>query len=215
MNKLTLSIIVLLLVVGVGFGIFYFYGAGVRDEAIVRQEEVNESWGNVQGAYQRRADLIGNLVETVKGAAKTETDILIGVTQARARMTTYTDSVGNVITQQAAAIKNAKTPAEIQQGDVMLMNTYRGFNGWMTENYPDLKSIQNFSMLQAELEGTENRINTERNRYNETVKDYNAYIRGTWRRMGLKLVADDIDNFTVREMFEAQPGSDVAPKVKF
>ncbi len=215
MNKLTLSVIVLLLVVGVGFGIFYFYGAGVRDEAIVRQEGVNESWGNVQGAYQRRADLIGNLVETVKGAAKTETDILIGVTQARARMTTYTDSVGNVITQQAAAIKNAKTPAEIQQGDVMLMNTYRGFNGWMTENYPDLKSIQNFSMLQVELEGTENRINTERNRYNETVKDYNAYIRGTWRRMGLKLVADDIDNFTVREMFEAQPGADVAPKVKF
>jgi LemA protein len=181
----------------------------------VRQEEVNESWGNVQGAYQRRADLIGNLVETVKGAAKTESNILIGVTQARAGITQYTDSLGNVISQQQAAIKNAKTPEDLQQGDMMLMNTYRGFRGWMTENYPELKSIQNFSMLQVELEGTENRINTERNRYNETVKDYNSYIRGTWRRMGLKMVADDIDNFVERKMFEAQQGADVAPKVKF
>ncbi len=215
MNKITLSVLVLLLAVVVGFGMFYFYGASVRDKAIVQQETVNESWGNVQSAYQRRADLIGNLVETVKGAAKTETNILIGVTEARAGIVRYADSVSTVIDQQKAQLKDATTPAQLQQNDVMMMNTYRGFRGFMSENYPDVKSVQNFSMLQVELEGTENRISTERNRYNETVKEYNSYIRGTFRKMGLGLVADDADNFKVREMFEAKEGADEAPKVKF
>lgn len=215
MNKVLISVLVLLAVVVGGFAMFYFYGASVRDKAIAQQETVKESWGNVQSAYQRRADLIGNLVETVKGAAKTETNILIGVTEARSGIVRYADSVSTVIDQQKEQLKNAKTPAELQQGDVMMMNTYRGFRGFMTENYPDVKSVQNFSMLQAELEGTENRINTERTRYNETVKDYNSYIRGTWRKMALGLVADDTDELTVREMFEAKEGADEAPKVKF
>jgi LemA protein len=215
MNKLTLSILILLGVVLLGFGIFYLYAAGVRDSAVTKQETVDEAWGNVQSAYQRRADLIGNLVETVKGAAKTETNILIGVTEARSGISHYIDSVGNVLAQQKDMIKSADSPAALQQTDVMMMNTYRGFRGFMTENYPDLKSIANFGALQAELEGTENRINTERNRYNESVKDYNSHIRGTFRRMGLSLVGSEEDNFKSREMFEAKEGADEAPKVKF
>ncbi|MFN0033101.1 MAG: LemA family protein [Flavobacteriales bacterium] len=215
MNKVLISVLVLLAVVVGGFAMFYFYGAGVRDKAIAHQETVKESWGNVQSAYQRRADLIGNLVETVKGAAATETNILIGVTEARSGIVRYADSVSTVIDQQKEQLKNAKTPAELQQGDVMMMNTYRGFRGFLSENYPDLKSIQNFGMLQTELEGTENRIKTERDRYNESVKEYNTYIRGTWRKMALGLVADDADELTVREMFEAKEGADEAPKVQF
>jgi LemA protein len=215
MNKVTIAILILVGSIVIGFVSFYFYAAGVRDNAVKNQETVNESWGNVQSAYQRRADLIGNLVETVRAAAENEREILIGVTEARGGIRHYTDSVGNLVAEQSAKVKNATTPAELQQSDMVLMSTYRGFRGFMTENYPTIQSTQNFSNLQAQLEGTENRINTERNRYNESVKTYNAYIRGTFKKMGLNLVASDEDNFKVREMFEAKEGAEEAPKVKF
>jgi LemA protein len=215
MNKLTLSIVILVGVVLLGFGIFYLYAASVRDNAVTKQETVDESWGNVQTEYQRRADLIINLVEVVKAAAKTETNILIGVTEARAGIPHYIDSIGNVIAQQREIMKSADSPAALQQTDVMMMNTVRGFRGFMSENYPDLKSIANYGSLQAQLEGTENRVNTARTRYNDAVKDFNSHIRGTFRRMGLSLVSDEADNFKTREMFEAKEGADEAPKVKF
>lgn len=215
MNKLTTSILVLVLVIAAGFGFLYMYGASVRDNSIDRQEAVNESWGNVQSSYQRRADLIGNLVETVRAAAENEKEIFIGVTEARSGIAHYTDSVGNVIAQQRQNVMSATTPAELQQNDAMIMATYRGFRGFLTENYPNVQSTQNFATLQSQLEGTENRINTERNRYNESVKDYNSYIRGTWRKMGLNFIGTDGDNLVVREMFEAKPGTEDAPVVKF
>lgn len=215
MNRTTLVIAGLLIAIVVGFGLFYLYAAGVRDTAVQKQETVDEAWGNVQGAYQRRADLIGNLVETVRAAAENEKEILIGVTQARSGIVQYTDSIGRVVTELGQRSKNARTPAELEQTDVMIMNAYRGFRGFMTENYPTIQSTQNFSTLQAQLEGTENRINTERNRYNETVKDYNSHIRGTFKKMGLGLVASEEDNFKVREMFEAKAGAEDAPVVKF
>jgi LemA protein len=215
MNKVTIAILILLGSIVFGFVSFYFYAAGVRDNAVKNQETVNESWGNVQSAYQRRADLIGNLVETVRAAAENEREILIGVTESRGGIRHYTDSVGNLVAEQSAKVKSATSPAELQQSDMVLMNTYRGFRGFMTENYPTVQSTQNFTNLQAQLEGTENRINTERNRYNEAVKTYNAYIRGTFKKMGLNLVASEEDNFKVREMFEAKEGADEAPKVKF
>ena len=215
MNKLTISALILIGSILVGFISFYFYSASVRDSAVKNQETVNEAWGNVQSAYQRRVDLIGNLVETVRAAAENEREILVGVTEARGGIRHYTDSVGNLVAEQSAKVKSATTPAELQQSDVMLMNTYRGFRGFMTENYPTVQSTQNFSNLQTQLEGTENRINTERNRYNEAVKTYNAHIRGTFKKMGLSLVASEEDNFKVREMFEAKEGADEAPQVKF
>jgi len=215
MNKLALSAIILVGTIVVGFIIFYLYGASVRDNAIQRQESVNEAWANVQGAYQRRADLIGNLVETVRAAAENEKDILVGVTEARAGIQHHTDSVGNLIREQREALSTAGTPQELDARDMALMTTYRGFKGFLTENYPTVQANKNFSDLQVSLEGTENRINTARDRFNEAVKEYNALIRGTWRRMGLRLVADESDNLVARDMFEAKPGADEAPKVKF
>ncbi len=195
--------------------IFYFYAASVRDKAVVTQETVSEAWSNVQSAYQRRADLILNLVETVKASAENEKQILVGVTEARAGISHYTDSLGKVIASQRDAMRNAKSPQELEGGDMMVMNSYKGFRGFMTENYPTVQSTQNFTLLQEQLEGTENRINTERNRYNEAVKEYNTMIRGTWRKMALKWVAEDEDAFQVKEAFKAKEGSDEAPKVAF
>lgn len=215
MNKLGVSILILLLIIGGSFAMFYFYGASVRDKAVTKQETVNQAWGNVQSAYQRRADLIGNLVETVKGAAKTETNILVGVTEARSGIAHYADSVSGNILAEKKKIASAQTPAELEQSDMMVMGAWKGFKGFITEAYPNVNSINNFSMLQVELEGTENRISTERNRYNESVADYNAYIRGTFRKMGLNMVASEEDNFKVREPFQAKAGADEAPKVKF
>ncbi len=215
MNKVTIAALILLGSIVLGLVTFYFYAASVRDTAVKNQETVKESWGNVQSAYQRRADLIGNLVETVRAAAENERQILLGVTEARGGIGHYTDSVGNLVAEQSARVKSATSPAELQQSDMVLMNTYRGFRGFMSENYPTVQSTQNFANLQAQLEGTENRINTERNRYNESVKTYNAHIRGTFKKMGLSMVASEEDNFKVRETFEAKEGADEAPKVKF
>jgi len=194
---------------------FYFYAASVRDKAVGTQETVSEAWGNVQSAYQRRADLILNLVETVKASAENEKQVLIGVTEARAGIAHYTDSLGRVISTHRDAMRNAKSPQELEGGDMMIMNSYKGFRGFMTENYPTVQSTQNFTVLQEQLEGTENRINTERNRYNEAVKEYNTMIRGTWRKMALKWVSNEEDAFEVKEAFQAKEGSEEAPKVKF
>jgi LemA protein len=193
MNKLTLTLIVLLLVVGGGFAIFYFYGTSVYDGAVQRQETVDEAWGNVQTAYQNRADLIPNLVATVQGAAENERDILIQVTQAR------------------SGISSAKTPQEMEQQGAVLNRAI----AVVFERYPEIRATQNFGMLQSQLEGTENRIRTERTRYNETVKEFNTYIRGFWKSKALGLVAGADDDFRKREMFEAEEGTDKAPKVDF
>lgn len=193
MNKLTLSVVILLLVIVGGFAMFYFYGTSVYDGAVKRQEVVDESWGNVQAAYQRRADLIPNLVATVRGAAENEKQILVDVTNAR------------------SGISKATTPAELeQQGNILNRSIAIVF-----ERYPEIRATENFGMLQSQLEGTENRINTERTRYNETVKDFNTYVRGFWKSKALGLVSNADDNFTKREMFQAKEGSEEAPKVDF
>ena len=193
MNKLTLSVVILLLVIVGGFAMFYFYGTSVYDGAVKRQEVVDESWGNVQAAYQRRADLIPNLVATVQGAAENEKQILVDVTNAR------------------SGISKATTPAELeQQGNILNRSIAIVF-----ERYPEIRATENFGMLQSQLEGTENRINTERTRYNETVKDFNTYVRGFWKSKALGLVSNADDNFTKREMFQAKEGSEEAPKVDF
>jgi LemA protein len=193
MKNITVALIVLALVIGGGFAIFYFYGTSIYDGAVGKQEEVDKAWGNVQGAYQRRADLIGNLVSTVKGAAETEKDILVQVTQAR------------------QGITSATTPEQLDQNDAILR---RGLS-ILIERYPELKSIQNFQMLQVELAGTENRINTERNRYNESVAEFNKHVRGFWRSKALSFVSSADDDFSVRKPFEAREGSEDAPVVDF
>ena len=192
-NKVLMALLAVVGVIVLGYGIFYFYGTSVYSGAVEKQEAVNEKWANVQTAYQRRADLVPQLIATVKGAAANEEKILMEVTNAR------------------SGIKNATTPEEIQQqGSIINRNIQVVF-----EKYPEIRSTENFGMLQAQLEGTENQVKTERDYYNEAVKQFNSYVRGFWKHKALGLVGNDDEEFKVRKMFEADAGSENAPKVSF
>jgi LemA protein len=192
-NKVLLAFIAVVGLVILAFIFFYLYGTSVYDGAVERKTNLDKSWDNVQAVYQRRADLVPNLVATVQGAADNEKEILTEVTKARAGMA------------------NATTPAELQQqGDIINRNIAVVF-----EKYPEIRSTENFQKLQDELAGTENRISTERIRYNEAVQAYNAYIKGFWRKKALGLVSDGDEEFTEAKGFEAEAGSDKAPEVKF
>ena len=192
-NKVLMALLAVVGVIVLGYGIFYFYGTSVYSGAVEKQEAVNEKWANVQTAYQRRADLIPQLIATVKGAAANEEKILTEVTNAR------------------SGIKSATTPEEIQQqGSIINRNIQVVF-----EKYPEIRSTENFGMLQTQLEGTENQVKTERDYYNEAVKEFNSYVRGFWKHKALGLVGNDDEEFKVRKMFEADAGSDNAPKVSF
>ena len=160
------------------------------------EENAKAKWANVQADYQRRADLIPNLVETVKGYAKQEQSVLVEVTNARAGMV----SAKNQDEYMASA-----------------QNMDRGIKQLMiaVESYPQINSTENFKTLQAQLEGTENQVKTERDYYNEAVKQFNSYVRGFWKHKALGLVGDDDEEFKVRKMFEADAGSENAPKVSF
>ena len=192
-NKVLMALLAVVGVIVVSFGIFYLYGTSVYDGAVKKQYNVDQKWANLQGSYDRRAVLIPQLVATVKGAAGNEEKILTEVTNAR------------------AGIKNATTPEELQQqGSIINRNIQVVF-----EKYPEIRSTQNFGMLQAQLEGTENEVKTERDYYNEAVKEFNSYVRGFWKHKALGLVGNDDEEFKVRKMFEADAGSEVAPKVSF
>src|SRR5258706_4838489 len=192
MSKGLITTLVIIGVIAVfGFG-FFMWGAGVYDSAVKEQENVNEAFGNVQAAYQRRADLIPSLVATVKGAAENERGILTQVTQAR------------------AGIVEAKTPEDL---DIAGRKINAAIN-LAFEAYPKIRSTENFQELQSQLEGTENRINVARQRYNETIKTYNSYVRGFFKRMALNWFGGGED-FAVRKGFEAAEGADKAPTVDF
>jgi len=195
-NKVLIALLAVVGVIVVSFGIFYLYGTSVYSGAVEKQETVSEKWANVQTAYQRRADLIPQLVATVKGASANEEKILTEVTNARAGMV------------------SASTQDEyMQQARIM----DRGINQLKIaiESYPEIKSTANYAMLQAQLEGTENQVKTERDYYNEAVKQFNSYVRGFWKHKALGLVGNDDEEFKVRKMFEADAGSENAPKVSF
>jgi LemA protein len=152
------------------------------------QKIVDKEWGNVQSTYQRRADLIPQLVATVKGAAANERGILTQVTEAR------------------AGIVNAKTPEDME---VMGKKINTAIN-LAFEAYPQIRSTENFQDLQKQLEGTENRINFARDNYNEAVNTYNAHITGFINEMLLNKT-----RFPIKESFKAAEGADKAPEVKF
>ena len=164
------------------------------------QESVETAWAQVENVYQRRADLIPNLVETVKGYAKHEQETLEGVIEARANATKVTIDPSKM------------TPEDLQkyqaaQGDVT--NALSRLIA-VAENYPDLKANQNFLELQNQLEGTENRISVERNKFNEVAREYN-----TKRRTFPTNIIASIFNFGDKPYFQAQEGADKAPKVDF
>ncbi|MBX2944359.1 MAG: LemA family protein [Cyclobacteriaceae bacterium] len=204
MNKVLITILVVLGLLIVLIGGFVMWGASVYDNAVKLQEDVNAEWANVQSTYQRRMDLIPNLVETVKGYANFEQETLTGVIEARSKATSVTIDPSKVTPQQFAQFQQAQDGVSAALSRLMVV----------VERYPDLKANQNFLDLQAQLEGTENRINVARQRYNESIREYNTYVRGFFKRFALGIFGGGED-FSVRKGFEASEGADKAPQVKF
>lgn len=167
---------------------------------VTADENVQASWAQVENVYQRRADLIPNLVATVKGYAEHESQTLENVVAARSKATQMTVDPAN-LTEEALAEYNAA------QGE---LSAALGRLLMITENYPDLKANQNFLELQAQLEGTENRIATERMKFNETAKGYNTLVRSFPNN-----ILASIFGFEKKGYFEAQAGAETAPKVEF
>ena len=164
------------------------------------QENVKSQWGNVENQYQRRADLIPNLVETVKGYATHEKSTFEEVIAARAKATQITVDPTNLTPEKLQEFQAAQGQLSSALGRLIAV----------AENYPDLKANQNFLELQAQLEGTENRISVERNKFNEMAKEYDVAIR----RFPKNILAG-IFNFNNIPYFAAEKGAEKAPSVKF
>ena len=163
------------------------------NKAVKLQEGVDEKWGNVQSAYQRRADLVPNIAKIVMKAANNEKEILIKVTEARSGMVGVADE-----------IKNAKNPQQLE----MLGKKINTAINLAYEAYPQIRSTEGFIEFQKQLEGTENRINRERDLFNESVKEYNTHIRGFFNRMLLNK-----EEFSKKESFSADAGAEKAPEI--
>lgn len=176
------------------------WGISSYNGLVSMDENVSNQWANVETQYQRRSDLIPNLVNTVNGYAKHESETLESVMQARSQATQVKIDPSNCTPQQLAAYQKA-------QGDV---TTALGKLLAITENYPDLKANQNFLELQSQLEGTENRINVARKDFNDTAKKYNTSLR----RFPRNIIAS-MFGFEKRNYFEAEAGAEKAPKVEF
>lgn len=192
-NKgLIITIVVIVLVA--------LWGISSYNGLVEMDENVSNQWANVETQYQRRSDLIPNLVNTVKGYAKHESQTLEAVMAARSQATQVKIDPSNCTPQQLAAYQKA-------QGDV---TTALGKLLAITENYPDLKANQNFLELQSQLEGTENRINVARKDFNDSAKEYNTSLR----RFPRNIIAS-MFGFEKRNYFEAEAGAEKAPKVEF
>ncbi len=176
--------------------------AGIYNRLVKLQQGVDQSWAQVQNVYQRRADLIPNLVNTVAGAANFEKSTLVEVTNARA-------SVGRVQLDPSKAPTDAAQLQQFQAAQGQLSSALSRLLV-VSENYPDLKANQNFLSLQAQLEGSENRISVERGNFNTAVQNYNTAVRS----FPANFVAG-MFGFAPRPFFNAQPGADKAPTVNF
>jgi LemA protein len=167
---------------------------------IGKEENVNESWAKVESSYQRRSDLIGNLVKTVKGAADFEKGTLEAVINARSKATSVSIDPSNITPEQLAEFNKAQSGLSSALSRLLVS----------VERYPELKANQNFLELQSQLEGTENRINVARDRFNESAKTYNTTVR----KFPASLVAS-IFGFDKKAYYEAEEGSEKAPEVNF
>lgn len=190
------STIILIAVVAV----IVIWGVSAYNGLVAKDENVKTAWSQVENQYQRRSDLIPNLVATVKGYAAHETSTLEGVVEARAKATQITVDPENLTPERLQEFQAAQGEVTSAIGRLMMI----------TENYPDLKANQNFLELQAQIEGTENRISVERNRFNEVARDYNTSIR----RFPTSVFAS-VFGFDAKPYFEAEPGSRQAPRVEF
>lgn len=180
--------------------VIFFYFKNTYNGMVAQREQVEQEWAQVETQYQRRMDLIPNLVNTVKGYASHESQTLEGVIEARAKATQTTVNFDELNDQTLARYSQAQ--GELSSALNRLMA--------ISEAYPDLKANQNFRDLQTQLEGTENRIATARTRFNETVQAYNVYIKSFPRN-----ILAGMFGFTPKSFFAAEAGAERAPEVQF
>lgn len=193
------GLIALIILAVLAFGI-YQWAVGFNNTAVEHEANAKTAWSNVESSYQRRNDLIGNLVKTVQGAADFERGTLTEVIEARAKATSTTIDANNLTPEKMAAFQQAQSGLTGALSKLMVV----------VERYPDLKSNQNFLNLQSQLEGTENRINVERNRYNEAVNIYDIHTT----KFPRKLLAG-MFGFQEMARYKADAGSENAPDVEF
>lgn len=191
-------IIIIVIVVAIFMG--YSYVKGMYNTMVVTSENVDAQWSQVENVYQRRADLIPNLVNTVKGYASHEKETLEGVIKARAKATSVNINAANMNAASMQAFQKAQDGLSGALSKLMVV----------VERYPELKANQSFLELQAQLEGTENRIAVERKRFNETTRTYNTYIK-----MFPKTMFAGMFGFAAKPYFESIKGAEIAPEVKF
>jgi LemA protein len=196
--KTGLVVLIVLAVVVVGL---FAWGISVNNQLVPLEQNVNASWAQVQNVYQRRADLIPNLVETVKGFAAQEREVLESVTRARASASS--------VQLTPEALNDPKAMERFQAAQSQLTGALSRLLVTV-EKYPELKSNQNFLALQTELAGTENRIAVERRRFNDSVREYNTRLRLFPGAIVARLVG-----FQPKAFFEAAPDAATPPKVKF
>lgn len=196
MKKGTIALIVIV-------GILLIGGCqtcNLQKSLVTLDEEVKATWGEVENQYQRRSDLVPNLVATVKGAADFEKETLTQVIEARAKATSMKVDAENLSPEKIQQFQQAQGQLSQALGRLMVVS----------ERYPELKANQNFLSLQDQLEGTENRITVARGRFNETVKDYNIKVRTFPNNILAGMLG-----FEKKGMFEAEAGAEKAPKVEF
>ena len=193
--KKVIWIVVVVLVV-----LFISGSCSAYNRMVTAEETVNTTWADVEAQYQRRSDLIPNLVNTVKGYAAHETQTLNEVTEARAKATSINLSADDLTPEKLAQFQQAQAQVRSALGRLIAVS----------ESYPDLKANQNFLELQAQLEGTENRISVARKEFNEVAKTYNVAVR----RFPANLVAK-LFGFGQKPYFEAAEGTETAPRVQF
>lgn len=195
MKKWGVLIVIAVIAIFAGMTLSSSYNNLVKAE-----EDINSVWGNVESAYQRRADLIPNLVNTVKGQANFEKETLTQVIEARAKATQTRIDPSNATEEQMAQFQQAQNGLNSALSRLLVS----------VEKYPELKAHEGFLNLQAQIEGTENRINVERNNFNAAVKEYNKQVR----QMPTKLAAT-VFGFKAKPQFKAEIGAEKAPVVNF
>ena len=186
------------IIIGAILLIGYSYFKGINNTAVTLDQNVKESWGNVETSYQRRNDLIGNLVKTVQGAAEYEKGTLTAVIEARAKATSVTIDPSNVTPEQLAQFQQAQGGMTSALSRLLVT----------VEQYPSLKANENFLKLQDELASTENQILTARTRFNESIEKYNNYVL----KMPRKIFLSD---YKEKAPFKAVEGAEKAPNVEF
>lgn len=197
--KLSKGLIAVIVIVVIAL-ILFMWGRTAYNGMVEKEVSVETQWAQVQNAYQRRADLIPNLVATVKGYATHEQQTLTEVVEARAKATQMNISADQLTEENIRKYQEAQGQLGAALGRLMMIQ----------EAYPDLKANTNFMALQDELTGTENRISTERNKFNESVKEYNTYIR-----MFPRNIFAGLFGFDKKASFEADQSAQTAPKVEF